>query len=86
MGLLILSHLYGNDVSSLVGTSSAYWGISPVKPLLNGRESSIIAGALCSLGLHISQGFCKCLGRENLIVAEASLYTGAFLVTSLGFA
>ena len=50
---------------------------------LNGRESSIIAEALCSLGHHISQGLHKCLGMENLIVAEAFLLTGAFLVMVL---
>ena len=37
--------------------SAIYWGISSVKPSLNGRESSIIA--------------------------DASLLTGAFLVTGL---
>ena len=55
--LLSLSHLYGNDISSLAGKSSVHWDISPVKPLLN--------------------------GRENSIVAEASLLTGVFLVTGL---
>ena len=63
---------------------AVYWGISSVKPLLNGRESLIIAEALCSLGHHISQGLHRCLGMENLIVAEASLLTEAFLVTGLG--
>ena len=35
------------------------------------------------LGYHVSQGLHRCLGRENLIVAEASLLTGAFVVTDL---
>ena len=35
------------------------------------------------MGHHISQGLDRCLGRENIIVAEASLLTGAFLVTGL---
>ena len=46
-------------------------------------ESLIVAEALCSLGHHISQGFHKCLGIKNLILAEAFLLTGAFLVTGL---
>ena len=83
MCLLRLPHLYGNDVLSSAGKSFVHWGISPVKPSLNGRESSIIAEALCSLGHHISQGLHKCLGRENLIVAEAPLLTEVFLVTGL---
>ena len=51
--------------------------------MLNGRESLLVAEALCSLGHHISQGLHKCLDMENLILAEASLPTGTFLVTGL---
>ena len=54
--------------------SAVYWGISSVKPLLNGRESSIIAEALCSLGHHISQRLCRYLGMENLIVAFSAYW------------
>ena len=54
--------------------------MSLIKPLLNGRENSIIAEALFSLGCHIFQGLHRCLGMENWIVAEVSLLTGAFLV------
>ena len=39
-----------------------------------------MAEVLHLLGRDISQGLCRCLGMGNLIVAEASLLTGTFLV------
>ena len=47
------------------------------------RHNSIIENSFSIVLPYITQGLCRCLGRENLIVAEASLFTGAFLVTGL---
>ena len=73
---LLLSHLYGNDISSLAGKGSVHWSMYLAKPLLGGREISIVAEASVFTGASLREYW----GRENLAVSEASLLTGAFLV------
>ena len=54
MCFLLFSHLYGNDTSSLAGKGSVHWSMSLVKPLLGGREISIMheASVFTGTSLH----------------------------------
>ena len=43
--VLLFSYLYDNEISSLAGKGSVHWSMSLVKPLLGGKEISIMAEA-----------------------------------------
>ena len=50
------THLHSSDISSLARKSSAHWGIALAKPLLDGRENSIVAEASMFTGAsHLSR-------------------------------
>ena len=56
MSSLDFSHLPISDISSLARKSSAHWGISLAKPLLDGRENSIVAEVFLLTGASLVTG------------------------------